>query len=196
MGLSFRKSVKLFGNTRLNFSKTGGIGISTGVKGARVSMNRQGIRTTVGKGGLQYRKQFGYKNINCANTKTEKLENLSKLSRLQLGKVIIVKILKTVYLPINFVLIKILDMINIILRRLNKNNKMLNNHTQEEVEVFKKEHYITHIKLIFGGLGCIVIGFILPPVLLVGMVLVVAGLVCMIKNWKRINMEYKTRISK
>lgn len=57
MGLSYHKSVKLFGNTRLNVSKNGGVGISTGVKGARVSVNKQGIRTSVGGNGLYYRKQ-------------------------------------------------------------------------------------------------------------------------------------------
>lgn len=67
MGLSFRKSIKLFGNTRINFSKTGGVGISTGVKGARVSINSKGIRTTVGKGGLQYRKDVSFKKNKVAN---------------------------------------------------------------------------------------------------------------------------------
>ena len=61
MGLSYHKSVKLFGNTRLNISKNGGIGISTGVKGARVSVNKQGVRTSVGGHGLYYRKQESWK---------------------------------------------------------------------------------------------------------------------------------------
>ncbi|WP_297429279.1 DUF4236 domain-containing protein [Clostridium sp.] len=61
MGLSFRKSIRIGKNTRINFSKTGGIGLSTGTKGARVSINQKGIRTTVGKGGLQYRKDYSFK---------------------------------------------------------------------------------------------------------------------------------------
>ncbi|KZL88699.1 DUF4236 domain-containing protein [Clostridium magnum] len=61
MGFSFRKSIKIGKNTRINFSKTGGIGISTGVKGARVSMNKKGVRTTLGVGGLQYRKDYNFK---------------------------------------------------------------------------------------------------------------------------------------
>lgn len=61
MGFSFRKSIKIGKNTRVNFSKTGGIGISTGVKGARISMNKKGVRTTVGVGGLQYRKDYSFK---------------------------------------------------------------------------------------------------------------------------------------
>lgn len=60
MGLSYHKSIKLFGNTRLNISKRGGIGISTGVKGARVSINKQGVRTSVGGHGFYYRKQTSW----------------------------------------------------------------------------------------------------------------------------------------
>jgi len=46
MGFRFRKSVKIGKNTRLNLSKSG-IGLSTGVKGARVSVNQKGTRTTL-----------------------------------------------------------------------------------------------------------------------------------------------------
>lgn len=60
MGLSFRKSIKVGKNTRINLSKTGGIGISTGVKGARISVNKKGVRTTVGRGGVQYRKDYKF----------------------------------------------------------------------------------------------------------------------------------------
>ncbi|GKX65824.1 DUF4236 domain-containing protein [Inconstantimicrobium mannanitabidum] len=63
MGLSFRKSIKLTKNTRINLSKTGGIGISSGVKGARISANEQGIRATGTKDGLQYRKNVGYNDV-------------------------------------------------------------------------------------------------------------------------------------
>ena len=62
MGLSFRKSIKIGKNTRINFSKTGGIGISTGVKGARVSVNKKGVRTTVSKCGIQYTKSHKFDN--------------------------------------------------------------------------------------------------------------------------------------
>lgn len=78
MGLSFHKSIKIGKNTRLNFSKTGGIGISTGVKGARVSVNQKGIRTTVGKGGLQYRKDVSFKNINNSRSNAVKTVNTNK----------------------------------------------------------------------------------------------------------------------
>ncbi len=47
MGLRFRKSIKLGSNTRVNFSKSG-VGISTGIKGARVSKKAGGgTRTTL-----------------------------------------------------------------------------------------------------------------------------------------------------
>ncbi|NFD29653.1 DUF4236 domain-containing protein [Clostridium botulinum] len=64
MGLSFRKSIKVGKNTRVNLSKTGGIGLSTGVKGARVSVNRKGAKTQVGSNGVYYRKDYSFKNSN------------------------------------------------------------------------------------------------------------------------------------
>lgn len=47
MGLRYRKSVSIGKNTRLNLSKSG-IGISSGIKGARMSVGPRGIRQTVG----------------------------------------------------------------------------------------------------------------------------------------------------
>ena len=41
MGFSFRKSIKLGKHTKLNISKSG-VSVSTGVKGARVSVNNKG----------------------------------------------------------------------------------------------------------------------------------------------------------
>ncbi|NFE02460.1 DUF4236 domain-containing protein [Clostridium botulinum] len=64
MGLSFRRSIKVGKNTRVNLSKTGGIGLSTGVKGARVSVNRKGAKTQVGSNGVYYRKDYSFKNSN------------------------------------------------------------------------------------------------------------------------------------
>lgn len=42
MSLFFRKSIKLGKHTRLDISKNGKIGISTGVKGSRVVINSNG----------------------------------------------------------------------------------------------------------------------------------------------------------
>ncbi|MBC2726104.1 DUF4236 domain-containing protein [Desulfosporosinus sp.] len=44
---NFRKSQKLIGGFKLNYSSKGGLGISAGVKGARVSINQKEIRTTL-----------------------------------------------------------------------------------------------------------------------------------------------------
>ncbi len=46
MGLNFRKSLSLGKLFRINFSK-GGISVSAGVKGARVSVGKNGVRETV-----------------------------------------------------------------------------------------------------------------------------------------------------
>lgn len=64
MGLTFRKSIKIGKNTRLNLSSKGGIGISTGVKGARVSINKQGAKLYGGKGAIRYQKQLYSNNKN------------------------------------------------------------------------------------------------------------------------------------
>lgn len=45
MGLNFRKSLSIGKLFRINFSKKG-IGVSAGVKGARVSLNKDGLRET------------------------------------------------------------------------------------------------------------------------------------------------------
>jgi hypothetical protein len=59
MGFSFRKSINL-GPLRLNFSKRG-VGLSAGVKGARVSKGPSGTYLNVGRGGLSYRKKLDAK---------------------------------------------------------------------------------------------------------------------------------------
>ena len=58
MGFRFRKSVKI-GPVRLNVSKSG-LGVSAGVKGARIGVNSKGkVYGSVGAKGMTYRKQFG-----------------------------------------------------------------------------------------------------------------------------------------
>lgn len=58
MGFTFRKSIKIGKNTRVNLSSKGGVGISTGVKGARISTNKQGTRIYGGIGPLRYQKKI------------------------------------------------------------------------------------------------------------------------------------------
>ena len=62
VGLSFRRSVKIGKHTRLNFSKSG-VGVSTGVKGARVSVGPHGARETlsVPGTGIRYTKQSSWR---------------------------------------------------------------------------------------------------------------------------------------
>lgn len=63
MGISFRKSIKIGKNTRINLSSKGGVGFSTGMKGARISVNKQGAKVYGGKGIVRYQKQL-YSNNN------------------------------------------------------------------------------------------------------------------------------------
>lgn len=65
MGLNFRKSITILPGVKLNLSKSG-VGISTGVKGARVSLNTKGqARTTLGipGTGIYYTKQANVKRV-------------------------------------------------------------------------------------------------------------------------------------
>lgn len=63
MGWSFRKSFKLGKFLRLNLSSRSGIGLSSGVKGARVSVNKNGINLYGGKGIFRFRKHINFKKI-------------------------------------------------------------------------------------------------------------------------------------
>jgi hypothetical protein len=56
MGFSFRKSIGL-GPIRLNLSKSG-VGVSTGVKGARISTGPSGTKVYGGWGPFRYQKQL------------------------------------------------------------------------------------------------------------------------------------------
>lgn len=61
MGMRFRKSIKLGGGTKLNLSKSG-VGVSTGVKGFRVSKNTSGrsrVTASLPGTGLSYVNEFG-----------------------------------------------------------------------------------------------------------------------------------------
>jgi S-DNA-T family DNA segregation ATPase FtsK/SpoIIIE len=56
MGFFLRKSIK-FGPFRINLSKSG-IGVSGGIKGARISTSPRGTQLNLGRKGVYYRKQF------------------------------------------------------------------------------------------------------------------------------------------
>lgn len=65
MGMRFRKSIKLGGGTKLNLSKSG-VGISTGVKGFRVSKNTSGrsrVTSSLPGTGLSYVNELGSSGI-------------------------------------------------------------------------------------------------------------------------------------
>lgn len=73
-----------------------------------------------------------------------------------------------------------------------KDSKIKRNNTEK----FIKTHYIRHIKLIFAGMVTLFIGVFFPPLLLISIILLLSGIICMIKNWKKINNEYKVRKNK
>src|SRR5690349_7083823 len=56
MGLSFRSSLKM-GPLRVNVSGTG-VGLSAGVRGARVSVGPRGTYVTLSAGGFRYQKKL------------------------------------------------------------------------------------------------------------------------------------------
>ncbi|WP_183960853.1 DUF4236 domain-containing protein [Chiayiivirga flava] len=53
MGLSFRKSVKLGGGLRLNFSSSG-VSLSAGIPGLRFGVGPRGFRVSASAGGFRY----------------------------------------------------------------------------------------------------------------------------------------------
>lgn len=63
MGFSWRKSIKLGKNLRLNLSSGSGLGLSFGIKNARASVNKNGVRLSGGMGGLSLTKHFSFKKI-------------------------------------------------------------------------------------------------------------------------------------
>lgn len=70
MGIRFRKSIKLGGGTKLNLSKSG-VGISTGVKGFRVSKNTSGrsrVTSSLPGTGLSYVNEFGSSGISAGDS--------------------------------------------------------------------------------------------------------------------------------
>lgn len=68
MGFYFRKS-KSFGPIRLNMSKSG-LGVSTGVKGARLSFGPRGTYVNLGRNGIYYRKKIGGSSSRSKKTNT------------------------------------------------------------------------------------------------------------------------------
>ncbi|QVK16866.1 DUF4236 domain-containing protein [Mycoplasmatota bacterium] len=87
MGISFRKSFRIGKNTRINFSKNGGIGISTGVKGFRVSKNNSGVRFTLGGNGIHYTKWFTKKKKTKKSDRKKIDKNLNKLEKDKLEEI-------------------------------------------------------------------------------------------------------------
>ena len=69
MGHSFRKSFKIGKNSRINISRAGGVGFSTGGKGFRVSTNAKGTRVTgsIPGTGVRYQKSV-VKGSGCLST--------------------------------------------------------------------------------------------------------------------------------
>ena len=70
MGMRFRKSIKLGGGTKLNLSKSG-VGISTGVKGFRVSKNTSGrsrVTSSLPGTGLSYVNEFGSSGVSAGDS--------------------------------------------------------------------------------------------------------------------------------
>ncbi|TPF98658.1 DUF4236 domain-containing protein [Clostridium perfringens] len=63
MGFSLRKAFKVGKNSRINVSSSSGIGFSTGRKGARVSINKNGIGFYGSKGILKFSKRISFKKL-------------------------------------------------------------------------------------------------------------------------------------
>lgn len=73
MGLRMQKTIKLGKHLNINLSKSG-VGISAGVKGARVGIGPKGVRTTasIPGTGIRYTKQSSLKSSPAKRNKTSK----------------------------------------------------------------------------------------------------------------------------
>ena len=60
MGFFFRKSFRLTRGLRINLSKSG-VGLSAGVKGARIGLGPRGASVSGGKDGIYFRQSLGGK---------------------------------------------------------------------------------------------------------------------------------------
>lgn len=96
MGITLRKSFKVGKNTRINLSSKGGIGISTGVKGTRVSVNKQGAKLYGGKGSVRYQKQL-YSASTKSNNTDVAMRDYEKIEKKEVKKVGIVGFVKRYY---------------------------------------------------------------------------------------------------
>jgi len=71
MGFWFRKSLKLGGGFRLNLG-SGGLGISGGMKGLRVSANtKRGLQANAGIGGFRFQKNLNMNSKNTSKSQTK-----------------------------------------------------------------------------------------------------------------------------
>ena len=89
MGLRFTKHIKLGKHLRLNISKSG-IGISGGVKGARISYNpKTGIRRSIGipGSGIYYSDQHKIKTNRKIPNLKQNIKPITISSKLQINKV-------------------------------------------------------------------------------------------------------------
>lgn len=87
MGFMLRKSIKLGKHTKLNISKSG-LGISTGVKGARVGINAKGkAYVSGGKDGIYYRKQLSSNKENKIPLKNQ-VQDIKKYNFKIVGKAV------------------------------------------------------------------------------------------------------------
>ena len=86
MGFNFRKSKSIFPGVKLNLSKSG-IGISAGVKGARISRSATGRKTVSGGipgSGLSYRKSIK-SGVSISSASHEDMEDM-QVQRLTLSE--------------------------------------------------------------------------------------------------------------
>ncbi len=81
VGISFRKSFKIGKNTRINLSRGGGIGFSTGFKGFRISKNNYGLRVSLGGKGIYYTKWFTKKKKKRKEKKKIKDRDINKVEQ-------------------------------------------------------------------------------------------------------------------
>lgn len=132
MGFSFRKSIKLGKYAKINLSKSGP-SLSFGPKGAKVNINKRGYRTTLGKGGFQYRKDRGWDTAHeqsgSYNTNVFNIRDIIPYPRIFkiLAVLFGVFLVLTFINPLNIVLALILSIVLLFVAIFNKQIRARNN---------------------------------------------------------------------
>lgn len=152
-----------------------------------------------------YRDQWSDLTIKCLYDSTQKIKigdiveyEGEKAKVVNLRQLLAIKTKNLKYVTIKDIVLEESNKLNNVelKKEIIHNNKIVQKHGEDNTKEFRKTYYTRHIELIFTGMVSLFIGMVFPPLLLIAIIFLFSGLICMVKNWKRINNEYRARKSK